>query len=251
MNIKYVIPSYKRPSGINTIKYVRKSAVFVSNEEIELYRENNPEATFIPMPSDKQGHGKGVALNWVLDYAWDKDTDAVVVLDDDIEYLNIWRMDGNHIKVDEQGFYEIIENMVLLAKEFGCGMFGFSPSEDRLRHNPAEPFHLHKIAGGGVLGFVQNDGIRFDERFLVNEDIDIQLQSLKRYHKLLMADRYFPKLNQWTKSGGCQVIRTEGRETDKKYREILANKWGHDVITINKKQRKSVGFTLKLPLKGT
>lgn len=251
MKIKYVVPSYKRPDSISTPKYLKKAVVFVSEIEIEEYRKNYPDVEFVAMPKEAQGHGKGVALNWVLNYSWDEETDAVIVLDDDIECLNIWKMRTEPIKVDEDGFYEIIENTVLLAQEFGCGMFGFNATADTIRHHPETPFHLHRISGGQCLGFVRNDGLRFDERFLVNEDIDIQLQSLKKYHKILNIDSHYLTVQQWKNPGGCQEIRTEGKETDRKYRNLLADKWGHRVITMNKKQIESVGFTLRLPLEGT
>ena len=249
MNIKYVIPSYKRYDGLLTLEYLSKAKVYVSEEDYPLYTENYSKNNFVKMPNEYQGKGKAIANNWILNKEWDEDTDAIVMLDDDIKGAKLWRFENNKIDLSEEDFYEICERSVSLAKEFGCGMFLFNRTGDRLQHNPSAPFRLHGVSNGALIGLVQNDGLRFDEKLTTSEDIDLQLQSMKKYHKVLLIERYYLDVMQWTNEGGYQSIR-EGRKTDKRCRDLLQKKWGNKIVRTNEKQKQDVGHSIYVGLSG-
>lgn len=251
MNIKYVIPTYHRYDGLVTPRYIKKATVYCCESDYDIYVEKNPDikTMFKKMPDEYQGKGKAIAMNWILDDAWDSQTDAVVMMDDDIDKIKLWRMEKEDIDLDEQDVYEVCENMTALAKEWGCGMFCFSLNGDRLLHMPFKPYRLHSTGAGQMLGFVKNDGIRFDERLFTSEDIDIQIQSIAKYHKLLKVDRYYLKVSQWLNSGGYQGIRNR-KEDEKKNRGLLQKKWGKNIVRINKKQKEDVGQSIYIPLEG-
>lgn len=247
--IKYVVPSYQRYDELLTLDYLKRVKVYVSEDDYPKYTENFDKQYFVKMPNEYQGKGKAVAMNWILNNEWTEDTDAIIMLDDDIVSGCVWSYSKSKVRLSEDEFYTVIENLVLLAKEWGCGMFAFGKGgQDRLMHNCMVPFKLHNTGSGQLMGFVRNDGIRFDEKLLTSEDMDIQLQEMQKYHKMLTVDRYYLDVKQWTNDGGYQSIR-DGRETDKKYRDVLCAKWGN-AVRVSKKQKAGVAYTVSVPLKG-
>lgn len=258
MKIKYVCPSYKRPDGIKTHKYLKKALFYVSPEDYDDYVRCNPgyEHIFVKVPKGVQGKGKGHVMNWMLDNLWDEDTDAIMILDDDITCLMAHSKDGKDYKVDEETFYQICEDYTILAKDWNVGMFSFSLNSDRLSYCEFAPFRTHSYMTGALQGFVQNDGLRYDEKLTLKEDVDMFLQQLKKYHKALRIDKYYFNVKAFEGVGGCQAFRSS--EEEKKQFVEMQKKWGADIIRPNKPTAmkssniKGLGGAIKLniPLDG-
>ena len=255
MNIKYVIPSYKRASGLKTPYWVKKSKIYVSKEDYENYIKGNEnlEDRLVVVPDGVQGNGKGICINWILDNEWDEKTDAIIMMDDDIEGIYWFNSNGKDRKLEEDDFYELCEKHTLLAKELGVGCWCFGTGgTDRLLHESFTPFNLKKVGTDQFMCYVENDGIRYDERFLTSEGFDYQLQSIQKYKRIFRDNRYYVIHMQWKNKGGYQDIRIDGDMTDVKYRNLMRKKWGR-IIQVSKKQKEGkikCGYTIKVPIKG-
>lgn len=234
MKIKYVVPSYKRPDGIKTLDYLSKAIMYVSPQDYPDYIKANKkyEDRIVEVPDGVQGKGKGRVMNWLLDNMWEEDTDAVIILDDDITCMMAHSKDNKDYKIDEEKFYQICEDYTILGKDWGCGMFSFGLNSDRLAYCEFAPFRTHSYMTGALQGFIKNDGLRYDEVLTLKEDVDMFLQQLKAYKKALRIDKYYFNVKAFEGVGGCQAFRSS--EEEKKQFKLMQKKWGADIIRPNK-----------------
>lgn len=154
MNIKYVSPSYKRPDGCPTIHAFKRCYIYVTPQEYEEYCRCNKDCIdrIVAVPEGIQGNGKSRCMNWMLDNLFDDNTDAIIMLDDDISGIMKHVKNGKDAEISEEDFYELVESWVLLAKEWGCGIFALSPSSDPLIYDEFNPFR--------TLGYCDRSGYR-------------------------------------------------------------------------------------------
>lgn len=259
MKIKYIVPTVGRADSITTMDYITQAVALVSPEDYPRYRDAHPnwgEERFLIAPPGVQGNGKSRALNWMLDTQWD-DCDAIIHMDDDIHWYAAHMGDETARRLKEEEVYELFENFCRLAYEWGCGMWGLSINIDRLSYAEFLPFSLHGYIDGGTVGYVRNDGIRYDEELTIKEDVDYFLQSLEKYHKALRINKYRIYKESFTNHGGCQFFRNP--ENEKKQFKRMQEKWGSDIIRPNKprgnnesKIKKYGGaIKLNLPLLGS
>jgi hypothetical protein len=260
MNIKYVSPSYKRAKGCLVLGFLSKIKVYVAPQEYDDYCKYNKEYQdrVVAVPDGVQGNGKSKCMNWMLDNLWDEDTDAIIMIDDDVSGIMKHIKNAKDEKISEEDFYELVENWVRLAKEWGCGMFAISPSSDPLVYDEFAPFRLHGYCDGQVTGWCMKNEIRYDEELTIKEDVDFALKNWQKYHKCLRIEKYYPKSKSFgDNEGGCNVFRSS--EEEKRQFKIMQKKWGTDIIRPNrptaKKASKIKGLggaiKLRLPFSGT
>lgn len=257
--IKYCVPSYHRADGVTTLNYLHKAKMYVSPEDYEEYIKCNPEweDNIIKVPHGVQGKGKGRVMNWLLDNLWDEDTEAILIIDDDVSTLMAHRKNSKHYQVPEEEFYEICESLCLVAKEWGCGMWSFGLNAANTGYSEFAPFRTLGYLDGGLQGFVENDGLRYDEELTVKEDVDMFLQQIQKYHKALRCDKWYWKKKSFAGTGGSQEFRKDGVE--KEQFKQMQKKWGSSIIRPNKPTSKNKNggirelggaIKVKLPIKG-
>ena len=234
MRIKYLVPTYKRAKTITTLDYLGKAVAVVAKREIEAYRKAHPQfgdERFIVCPDEFQGYGKPKILNWILDTQFN-DCDVVIELDDDIHAYMAHVRNGKDRQLDEQEVYEIFENNCILAKEWGCGIWGLSLNSDPISYREFQPFSLHAYIDGGTVGHVKKNELRYDEQLSVKEDVDYFLQNIQKYHKALRIEKYYINKESFTNDGGANAIRTS--ELEKEQFQRMQQKWGSKIIRPNK-----------------
>lgn len=255
MKIKYVSPLYKRSDCCSILYFLKEIKVYVAVEEYDLYCKNNPECIdrIVKVPEGIQGHGKSRCMNWILDNLWDEDTDAIIMMDDDISGIKKHVKNGKDEDITEDDYYELVESWVLLGKEWNCGIFALSPSSDPLVYDEFAPFRLHGYCDGQVTGWIQKNDIRYDEKLTIKEDVDFALKNWQRYKKCLRIEKYYPKSKSFSDNkGGCNVFRSEAEE--KRQFKIMQKKWGSEIIRPNKPTAKKkskirgLGGAIKLNL---
>lgn len=234
--IKWVVPSYGRADSLLTPSYAPWVKVYVSPEELEDYQKLNKGVEVVACPEGVQGYGKAKVMNWLLETIWkEEDTEAVIILDDDVRAMGkiVISKEGvvGHEKVESEDFRGIVEETSYLAKEWKVGLFGFNPTDDPLTYNEHIPFRHHAYLDGGLQGFVANDGLRYDEKLTVKEDVDMFLQSVRLHRKTLRVDRYYLKKRSFIGKGGSNAFRNVETERDQ-FLE-LQRKWGKAVIRPN------------------
>lgn len=264
MKINYLVPTWDRAESITTLKYLDKARAIVAPEQYDDYVRHNPEIDpkrFIVAPDGVQGHGKSKCLNWMLDTQWEG-YDAIVHIDDDIvTYMRHLKLDTGtryieYEPIGQEDFYEIAENACGMAYDWGCGMWGLSINVDPLSYAEFMPFRTLGYIDGGTVGYVRDDGIRYDEQLTVKEDVDFFLQQIQRYHKALRIEKYCIKKGSFTNEGGNQGFRTP--ELEQKQFQEMQRKWGSNVIRPNaavaKNKSKIRGYggaiRLNLPYEG-
>ena len=259
MKIKYVSPSYKRENDCAILDYLSKVVLYVSKEDYPKYikKHQDKKQNIKKVPDGVQGNGKGTCLNWILDNVWDDETDAMIILDDDISCLMAHEINQRDKVVSEEDFYYICEKFSLLAKEWGCGLWSVNLNSDPMTYDCFNPFRLHAYLDGAFTGLVENPkDIRYDTKLTVKEDVDFCLQHMEKYHKALRVDKYYLKCKSFDNKGGCYDLRTE--ESEKEQFKMMQKKWGSQIIRPNKptarKKSKIRSFggaiKIKLPLKG-
>lgn len=86
MKISVCSPSYKRASGVDTLKYLPFCKVWVCESEADQYRKANAGAEIIACKKGIQGN-KCRILNHILETEFSAGFDVVVILDDDISHI--------------------------------------------------------------------------------------------------------------------------------------------------------------------
>lgn len=262
MKIRYCIPSYHRAETIKTLNYVPNAYVYVSPDDYENYIKHNPKFKnqIIKCPEGIQGtpdgKGKCKTMNYILDTEMPKN-DCIVFLDDDITCLMRKIHDGKDEKVSSEEFQELVENYCLLAYEWGCGMWSFNLNSDPLMYREFLPFCLHAYTTGAIQAFVRDDGLRFDTQFSMKEDIDMCLQQIQKYHKVLRVNKYYFRVKAFSGKGGVHEFRNKEKEIEqfKKFQK----KWGSNIVKLNKstalKKSKIKEYNgavkIKVPLSGS
>lgn len=167
-----------------------------------------------------------------------------------IKYMNIRDLKP-YKKNAKKHNKEQVEQIANSIKEFG-----FNLNSDPLTYDCFKPFRLHAYLDGQLMVITKNDGIRYDEKAFLKEDVDFMLQHIEKYHKTLRIDKYYPKAKGFDNKGGFFDMRTE--EKEKAGFRYMQKKWGSQIIRPNRPRAKNKSkirsfggaIKIKLPLKG-
>lgn len=259
MNIKYASPSCNRAKGLKTLNYLSRIKMYISAKDYPAYCEHNPDHIdqFVVVPDGVQHRGKGICMNWMLDNLWDDQTDGIIVLDDDVTCMMKRHKTSKDEPVPEDEFYELCENWILLAKEWGVGLLSIGVTSDPKGYDEFAPFRQHAYMDGAFTGWVRNDGIRYSEDLSVKEDVDFALKQWQKYHRCLRIEKFYLRKDAFgDNTGGANDLRSS--EVEKEQFKIMQQKWGADVIRPNRVSAKNASkirglggaIRLNLPLKG-
>ena len=215
LGIKIVILSRGRSDSISTTKLLPDFIdVLVPESQKEQYEKaiTNP---IITTPDDIKG--LGVLRNWCLS---NFDEETVIMLDDDL--FALYCNTGRHARkiTDPLEVLEILVNTAIMAKDAGCGCFGFFQTDIR-KYKPTDPFSLCTWVGG-VIGVIGKT-IRFrNDKFKV--DIDFCLTNILVKRIVWCDNRYTFYQNRDNNKGGNAEFRNQ--EDYQKSCDTLKQKWG-------------------------
>lgn len=259
MDIRLCVPSYRRPY-VQTLERYPSARVYVDGSEVEEYRAENPGAQIVAVPDGVQGNLCRVR-NHILDAEFESGADAVVLLDDDFDYVGEFvdrlpRMGWDRRKLDEGELLQLCTDAVELAKGFDVKMFGVNcvgTMPNSYMRN--KPFSLTAYIGGPFQGFLLNP-LRYDEELFLKEDYDMSLQQAREYGGLLRLNYAFTMSDQACKNsgklkeGGCSVQRNTLEE--RRQFERLQAKWGTDVVRADKGSKRGFDYNpiIHIPIKG-
>lgn len=252
--IVFCIPSYKRgDKPLLTLKHIPNALVFVDASEAEQYKNTNKDAEIVAVPSGVQGNLCRIR-NYILDYCFNKQAYAVVIMDDDINCFYKVGEKNNHAltfnKMDSTTLMNAVATIANVAENVGAKMFGVNPNAvDGLTFRETQPFTFVNYIGGPFQGFLNNP-IRYDERLPLKEDYDMTLQHLLKYRRIVRCEfvRYSAKMHE--NKGGCAEVRDI--DTENAQFKLLQSKWGSNIVRRDKSCKKGVDINplLKIPLKG-
>lgn len=253
-------PSYKRPTQVDTLRYLQKISVYVSESEALNYRKSNPGADIRTMPDKVQGNIARVR-NWILDQNKGR---VVCIVDDDLQWIG-WHEQDEAFKIEgEDQLYAFIKKYTLIAKELETPLWGINLNMDKQCYREYTPFSLTSVVLAPFM--VHIDPVcRFDENIPLKEDYDFCLQTLNRHRRILRVNKYHYLTKQGGgktgigQTGGCASMRSLREE--RRQLALLQAKWGDKIIQLdgleNSRSHKSskqrsfdINPIVRVPIKG-
>lgn len=227
MNINICAPSYKRANKVDTLKYLPSCKIYVSNDEYNDYKQNNPTSNIIGVDPKYQGNLCRIR-NKILD---DHQGNIVCIIDDDLKYVGYYE-NRKIIKIEnENDFFSFLYKYSVLALDFGVKLWGINVNPDKQCYREYTPFSLTSYIGGPFMVHIDTT-LRFDERLPLKEDYDFTLQNLNKYRKALRINKYFYNVKQCEQIGGCSNYRN--LENEKNQLLLLQKKWGKKIVKTEK-----------------
>lgn len=203
------IPSKGRPLAVKSQGVLPSAHVFVPESELEDYRRagvKNLEA----VPEKIRGITK--TRNWILDHVRDP---RVVFVDDDVKtqgWVKLKAHSTDHRKLTEREWIAEIIRLFELTEALKFRIFGVATQSASRSVYPWKPILLRSYVLGSFMG-VANDGrTRFDERFAVKEDYELNLRCIKEDGGIVAARYLYWENSHWADDGGCKSYRTQVEE---------------------------------------
>lgn len=244
LKILIAIPTYKRAGIVTTIDLFEKedSIMFVDSLELKQYKNSYPSYNIVEY---KGSQGLTPKLNFILSYARKNGYDAIWKIDDDFTQLGYFGEGYSEPRItDKKRIYQVIERMAVMAKDIKSPLFVTAPLADIRRYSRNLPFSLFCTLKIGAYGLLIDNDLNFDERLVMKQDIDMCLQVLLNYRKLIVENRYsfYYKATMGSK-GGVASYRTKEKET--KMMDILRKKWGDNAFANSTSDKLSI-YTLNI-----
>lgn len=246
-------PSYRRPYGVETLKYLPQTRVWVCESEVEDYRKANPEAEIISVPLGVQGNLCRIR-NYILD---NSDDDCVCLIDDDLQGMGYFET-GKEVQIKREDFMDWLTVSTVVAMEFGAKMWGVNIIKDKKAYREYSPISTVSYIGGPFSCHLRSN-LRYDEKLPLKEDYDMTLQHLNRHRLVVRFNKYWYNAKQGCKGsnqvGGCAVYRNLEVEREQLY--LLQKKWGSRIVAVdssnwsnNKKKNIDINPIIRVPIKG-
>lgn len=261
MKISVNVPSYHRPNKIVTLDYLPYVRVWVDGSEYEEYKKANPKADIVKCADGIQGNLCRV-LNYILDEEFKRGMDVVLILDDDIHWIE--RFEVNELtgfgyepyKLNSDEVLTMVEKYSILAKDLGAKFWGINISPDKFNYKHNQPFSTKSYIGGPFRCHLKGSRCRYDERLFFKDDYDMTLQQLNMERVVLRVNAYHYICEQSTNKGGLAAYRNREREYEQC--EMLIKKWGGHIFAYDntnkgkteKEKRQDYNLIMKIPIKG-
>lgn len=236
MKITINAPSYKRPDGVDTLKYLPQTKIWVCETEFEIYKKENPKAEIISCKKGVQGNVCRIR-NHIIDSEFKSGADAVLIIDDDMQYMG-YHFEKKRCRLSSGDVPTFLQKYSLVAKELGAKIWGLNCNQDKQSYREYTPFSMVSYVSSPFTVHLPNP-IRYDEKYSLKEDYDLTLQHLDKYRRVLRLNKFFYVVKQAGsgsgQTGGCSLYRNVKKEMD----QILAlqNKWGPRIVKHDFNQR--------------
>jgi len=251
MDIKVVIPTYKRAGRVSTLDVVSPCILCVAESEYDVYTEFYPDVEIVTHPDTIIGLAS--KRQWIYEYFKN-----VFMLDDDVTTFTR-RYTGNRRKrfvgvSPEQAFAQI-QWCGNTARLVGAYLFGFAKEPNPLLYKPFSPIKLSGFATGCAFGLLEGSQLEFSPKTVAVEDFYISGMNAYFHRKAFFDSRFnFVQKDTFKNVGGqahYRTIETEAKDTlllRELFGECLERKasfhGGGSMLSTNKNQ---YGRTLKIP----
>lgn len=255
MNVRVCCPSYRRPY-VETLEYIPYCRVYVDGSEYEDYKKANPpDAQIIRCADGIQGNLCRVR-NYILKTEFADGADAVLIIDDDMQYIGYWE-ECKKIKVTAEMLPALIEKYSIMARDMGVYFWGANCNDDKQVYREYSPFATVSYVGGPFQCFLKGNDCWYDERLPLKEDYDMTIQQCNKHRAVLRVNKLFYSCKQSEQPGGCAVYRNTAKE--KEQFELLQKKWGSKIVrrdssgsryTGKRKAIEDYNPVIRIPIKG-
>jgi hypothetical protein len=219
-------PSYRRPTAVDTLKYLPGCVIYVARNEAKAYRAANPGAEIVDVDPKFQGNLCRIR-NHILDREFVPGRRPVLIVDDDLQGLYRWEKQTRFRMETEAEVRAWLEKYTDLCREWGCPAWGVNVNSDGQVYREQTPFSLRSYVGGPFMVHVDH-ALRYDERLPLKEDYDFTLQLLNRYRRVLRVNKFYYLTLQMAQVGGCAEYRTVDAEREQL--AVLQRKWGSRIV---------------------
>ena len=218
MEIKIVIPTYKRPDSQDTLDYLEK--IKYPKEDITLFVQTKDEFSYHKKHNGYRDNKVIYAdanniteqRNNILGFFAG---DMIVQMDDDIRGISFLSL-LNHGKLKKvengKSLKSFFESAFATAIKANTIMWGLYPV-----HNAFYMKDGHSewaLVMGSCMGIINKD-LRFDEKFILKQDYELSCRVLKKYGKVIRFNNVAADAKHFDNPGGCKVYR------DKYYDQIF------------------------------
>lgn len=255
MDVRVCCPSYRRPK-VETLDYLPYCKVYVDRSEYDAYKAaNRPDAAIIACEDGVQGNLCRVR-NYILKKEFEDGADAVLIIDDDMQYVGYWE-GAEKVKVTADMMLGIIEKYSIMARDMGVFFWGANCNDDKQTYCENTPFATVSYIGGPFQVFLNGNDCWYDERLPLKEDYDMTIQQCNKHRAVLRVNKMFYSCRQSEQAGGCAVYRNT--EKEKEQFELLQKKWGKKIVrrdastarfTGKKKKIEDYNPVIRIPIKG-
>jgi hypothetical protein len=203
--VKVVVcaPSYRRPTAVDTLKYLPTCRIYVSEKEAAAYRAANPGADLVVVAAKYQGNVCRIR-NHILDREMKKGV-AVLIIDDDLQGILRWEKLTRYRLETEEEVFDFLDRYTALCVEWGCPAWGININSDGQIYREQTPFSLRSYVGSPFTVHVDHR-LRYDERLSLKEDYDFTLQLLNRHRRIMRVNKYYYLTLQMAQVGGCAEV---------------------------------------------
>jgi hypothetical protein len=220
-NIYY--PSYNRASKVRAYEYLGCGNIVVPESQEAEYRKHYGDAV-IAVPDIKDGSA-AKKKNAILELIQEREPNGFgYIIDDD---LNKIRRKKEGIDLTGEEALESLERLQLMAEDMNATYGGFDYSEDNMKLKDMAPFSFSKPVFGLVL-IKADDNIKYDERFRVNEDVEMWVQKINANRKIIKDNQYAAIFHG--EDGGAESVIGYNRNDQRAYATMLNNKWGRKIM---------------------
>lgn len=225
MKITICAPSYRRPTAVDTLKYLPSCRIYVSRMEEKAYREANPGADIVGVEPRYQGNLCRIR-NHILDCEM-RPGRAVLIVDDDLQGIFRWERLTRRRLETEKEVHAFLKKYTGLCVAWKCPAWGINVNSDGQVYREQTPFSLRSYVGGPFMVHV-NHNLRYDERLPLKEDYDFTLQLLNKYRRVLRVNAFYYLTLQVAQVGGCAEYRNV--EAEMEQLKLLQRKWGSEIV---------------------
>jgi hypothetical protein len=251
MKISVNVPSYKRPKDIKTLNYLPYVRVWVDGSDYDAYKKANPKADVVRCADGVQGNLCRV-LNYILDEEFKRGMDVVLILDDDIQWIERFEVSEitgygyERYKLNSDEVLQMVEKYSILAKDLGAKFWGININPDQRCYHHNQPFSTKAYIGGPFRCHLKGSRCRYDERLFFKDDYDMTLQQLNMERVVLRVNAYHYICEQSTNKGGLAAYRNRDREYEQC--ELLIKKWGGAYLQLRQLEQRAYGKRKKARL---
>jgi hypothetical protein len=200
------IPSKGRATAVKSQKVIKSAKIFVPEGEVEDYqRAGNSGVVGVPA----KVRGITATRNWILDHA---DDPWVVMLDDDVKSQGYVKLDPHstkHIKLEEKQWIAEMVRLFELTEQMKYRLWGVATQSAARSVYPWKPILFRSYVTGSFMGIINDGRTRFDERFQVKEDYELNLRCIQQDGGVVAARYLYWENSHWTDAGGCTTYRTQ------------------------------------------
>ena len=235
-NIDY--PSYKRWERVRAYEFFGCGKIVVPESQGDLYRKRYGDAV-VTIPDHLDGSIPR-KRNALLDLIKEEQEDGYgFIIDDDI---NRFKRKKENINLTGDEALEVMEKLYIMAKDIGATYGGFDYSQDCMKLKDMSPFSLTKPVYQLVLVNAQ-DNIRYDERFRINEDVEIWVQKMNSNRRMIRDNQYVAVA--YGEDGASNSVIGYDKKEQQHYATMINKKWGLPIMRWNKTR-----FKFTMPIKG-